>query len=88
MSSRLTILAAAVVCALAVFPAGRCLALSASNVLVLYNAASPDGQAIADYYAQVHPGVTLLALTERAHHRGCVIRHVSEYHPAAGPRPP
>jgi uncharacterized protein (TIGR03790 family) len=33
-----------------------------SNVLVLYNPASSDGAQIADYYAQVHPGVSLLAL--------------------------
>jgi len=37
-------------------------ALAPSNVLVLYNTASPDGLAIADYYAQVHPGVTLLGI--------------------------
>ncbi len=36
--------------------------LSASNVLVLYNADSPEGIEIADYYAQTHPGVTLLGL--------------------------
>jgi uncharacterized protein (TIGR03790 family) len=38
-------------------------ALTASNVLVLYNQNSPDGAAIADYYAQAHPGVKLLGLT-------------------------
>jgi uncharacterized protein (TIGR03790 family) len=32
------------------------------NVLVLYNAASPDGFELANYYAQVHPGVQLLGL--------------------------
>ncbi len=37
-------------------------AIDASNVLVLYNTASPDGMAIADYYAQVHPGAQLLGL--------------------------
>ena len=37
-------------------------ALSANNVLVLYNTASPDGQTIANYYAQDHPGVQLLGL--------------------------
>jgi uncharacterized protein (TIGR03790 family) len=37
-------------------------ALGAANVLVLYNQASPDGIAIANYYAQVHPGVKLLGL--------------------------
>ena len=36
--------------------------LTASNVLVLYNAASPAGSEIASYYAQIHPGVRLLAL--------------------------
>jgi hypothetical protein len=30
--------------------------------LVLYNTASPDGLEIAQYYAQVHPGVKLLGL--------------------------
>jgi uncharacterized protein (TIGR03790 family) len=38
-------------------------AIDSSNVLVLYNSASPDGLAIANYYAQTHPGVQLLALT-------------------------
>ncbi|REK17185.1 MAG: TIGR03790 family protein [Planctomycetota bacterium] len=38
------------------------LALDPSGVLVLYNNASPDGQAIANHYAQTHPGVQLLGL--------------------------
>lgn len=38
-------------------------AVDPANVLVLYNAASPSGQDIANYYAQVHPGVQLLGLT-------------------------
>jgi len=38
-------------------------ALDASGVLVLYNNDSPDGKQIADYYAQVHPGVRLLGLS-------------------------
>jgi uncharacterized protein (TIGR03790 family) len=38
-------------------------AIGASNVLVLYNQASPDGIAIANYYAQNHPGVQLLGLS-------------------------
>jgi uncharacterized protein (TIGR03790 family) len=33
------------------------------NVLVLYNQASPEGTQIANYYAQTHPGVHLLALS-------------------------
>jgi uncharacterized protein (TIGR03790 family) len=33
------------------------------NVLVLYNQASPEGTQIANYYAQVHPGVRLLGLS-------------------------
>ena len=37
--------------------------LTASNVLVLYNPASTSGVQIANYYAQVHPGVHLLAIT-------------------------
>ena len=37
--------------------------LGPSNVLVVYNDASPDGLAIADYYAQAHPGVHLLGLS-------------------------
>ena len=38
--------------------------LDASNVLVLYNNESPDGIEIAYYYAQMHPGVTLLGLDD------------------------
>jgi uncharacterized protein (TIGR03790 family) len=34
-------------------------AIDASNVLVLYNPESPNGLDIANYYAQVHPGVQL-----------------------------
>lgn len=37
-------------------------ALDASGVLVLYNSADADSQAIASYYAQKHPGVSLLGL--------------------------
>ena len=37
-------------------------AIDASNVLVLYNPASSDGVQIANYYAQLHPGVHLLAV--------------------------
>lgn len=39
------------------------LAVDPQNVLVLYNQASPDGLQIANYYAQVHPGVQLLGLS-------------------------
>ncbi len=35
---------------------------TANNVLVLYNTASSDGIQIANYYAQVHPGVHLLGI--------------------------
>ena len=38
-------------------------ALDSSNVLVLYNPASAESVQIANYYAQVHPGVSQLALT-------------------------
>ena len=38
-------------------------ALSAANVLVLYNTASLPGTQIANYYAQVHPGVQLLGIS-------------------------
>ena len=38
-------------------------AISAGNVLVLYNIDSPDGTAVAAHYAEVHPGVTLLGLS-------------------------
>jgi uncharacterized protein (TIGR03790 family) len=38
-------------------------ALDSSNVLVLYNPASPDSVQIASAYAQVHPGVQQLALS-------------------------
>lgn len=37
-------------------------ALDAQNVLVLYNLDSPESLQIAEYYAQVHPGVELLGL--------------------------
>lgn len=37
-------------------------AIGEGNVLVLYNSASAEGQQIANYYKQVHPGVTLLGL--------------------------
>ncbi|MCC6125774.1 MAG: TIGR03790 family protein [Pirellulales bacterium] len=43
-------------------------ALGAGNVLVLYNQASPDGIAIANYYAQAHPGVRLLGLANVSTH--------------------
>ena len=33
-----------------------------SNVLVLYNVWSPEGTEVAQYYAQVHPGVRLMGL--------------------------
>jgi uncharacterized protein (TIGR03790 family) len=38
-------------------------AIAPANVLVLYNASSPDGIDLANYYAQVHPGVQLLGIT-------------------------
>jgi len=38
-------------------------ALNEAGVLVLYNSASPEGVQIANYYAQVHPGVQVLGLT-------------------------
>jgi uncharacterized protein (TIGR03790 family) len=38
-------------------------AIGTANVLVLYNAASADGIDLANYYAQVHPGVQLLGIT-------------------------
>jgi uncharacterized protein (TIGR03790 family) len=38
-------------------------ALGAANVLVLYNQASSEGAAIANYYAQAHPGVQLLGIS-------------------------
>lgn len=37
--------------------------LTAANVLVLYNTASTAGTQIANYYAQVHPGVRLAGIT-------------------------
>jgi uncharacterized protein (TIGR03790 family) len=37
-------------------------AIGPGNVLVLYNTASTDGVELANYYAQVHPGVRLLGL--------------------------
>jgi uncharacterized protein (TIGR03790 family) len=38
-------------------------AISPGNVLVLYNIDSPDGTAVANHYAEVHPGVNLLGLS-------------------------
>lgn len=37
-------------------------AISADNVLVVYNSAIPDGKQIAQYYASQHPGVRLLGI--------------------------
>jgi len=37
-------------------------ALDESNVLVVYNSASAEGQQIAEYYASIHPGVSLLGI--------------------------
>ena len=53
---------AALVLTLVAGVAAPCLAIDASNVLVLYNSASPDGAAIADYYTAIHPGVATLAI--------------------------
>ncbi len=39
-------------------------AVDPTSTVVLYNANSPDGLEIANYYAQVHPGVRLLGLTD------------------------
>ena len=47
---------------LTAFPASA-LAVDSSDVLVLYNAASPDGQQVANYYSQVHPGVRTVGIT-------------------------
>lgn len=38
-------------------------ALTATDVLVLYNASSSAGAQIANYYASIHPGVQLLGIT-------------------------
>jgi uncharacterized protein (TIGR03790 family) len=50
-------------CASTFFFAQSAHALSAENVLVLYNTASPDGIEIALDYALTHPGVRLLGLS-------------------------
>ena len=42
--------------------AGGTSGLDSSNVLVIYNADSPEGSQIASYYAQMYPGVQTLAL--------------------------
>src|SRR5215831_17541884 len=60
--TRLFLLGVAVPMMVSVVLPGTSLALDASNVLVLYNAASPDGLQIANYYAADHPGVRLLGL--------------------------
>ena len=49
-------------CGFVLCAASASLALEASNVLVIYNSDSSEGAQIASYYAQVHPGVTTLAL--------------------------
>lgn len=59
-------LAACLILLAALAVSARCAAgagLTPSNVLVLYNEASSEGRQIADYYAQIHPGVTLLGLS-------------------------
>jgi uncharacterized protein (TIGR03790 family) len=48
--------------ALGVVCSGAGAAVEPSSVVVLYNVNSPDGIEIANYYAQVHPGVRLLGL--------------------------
>ena len=50
-------------CASTLFFAHPAQAISADNVLVLYNNDSPDGIQIAIDYALTHPGVTLLGLS-------------------------
>ena len=42
---------------------GPAFAISPANVLVLYNADSPEGVEVASYYLQVHPGAQSLGLT-------------------------
>ena len=56
-------LSAVVLVAFAGVGGGRLFAVSTNSVLVLYNAASPDGSEIASYYSQKHPGVQTLALS-------------------------
>ena len=53
----------AVSCACLGLGGGIALALEPSNVLVLYNSASPEGSQIASYYAAAHPGATTLAIS-------------------------
>jgi uncharacterized protein (TIGR03790 family) len=60
MSGRHLICAASLAVSLCI--ASAALAIDASNVLVVYNAGT-EGQQIAEHYASVHPGVTLLELT-------------------------
>jgi uncharacterized protein (TIGR03790 family) len=52
----------ALFCAILLTPA-TCLAIDASNVMVLYNPASSDGVQVAQTYAQIHPGVDLVPLS-------------------------
>lgn len=47
----------------AFFAASLAFAVTPSNVLVLYNSASVEGTEVANYYAQLHPGVQLLGLS-------------------------
>ncbi len=56
-------LALTISCGAALLGAAPALAIDASNVLVLYNTDSAAGLQIADYYAQVHPGVQLLGIS-------------------------
>jgi len=52
----------ALLAAVTAIVSGPALALDPAGTLVLYNQASADGQQIANYYAQVHPGVQVLGL--------------------------
>lgn len=61
-AGRIATHASILISALSFCPAAS--AIGPQNVLVLYNADSPDGFQIASHYADVHPGVQLLGLTD------------------------
>jgi len=63
MTLRLNVPIVLVAALLAVFVSRAPAAIGPENVLVLYNEASTEGTQVASYYAQVHPGVQVLGLT-------------------------
>jgi uncharacterized protein (TIGR03790 family) len=63
LRARVFLLAAALLTLSSPFSAPSHAAVTSENVLVVYNQDSPESVEVANYYAQVHPGVQLLGLT-------------------------